>query len=89
MKRCLAAQDLAERLELPEEALGALRLTLIGGRRALAENHRGILEYGEERIRLAGQRGSVTLEGSGLRLGAMNRRELLIVGKIQRVEWDG
>ena len=43
--------DLAERLELPGELLpGTGRLTLSGGRRALVEGQRGILEYTAERI---------------------------------------
>ena len=44
-------QELTERLELPEEALlAAAKLTVTGGKRALVENHRGVLEYGQERI---------------------------------------
>ena len=42
--------ELAERLELPEDLLpGSGRLTLSGGRQALVEGHRGILEYTPER----------------------------------------
>ena len=38
--------DLAESLELPEEALSdALRVTIIGRRRAVGEHHRGLLGY--------------------------------------------
>ena len=38
--------DLAESLELPEEALSdALRVTIIGRRRAVVEHHRGLLGY--------------------------------------------
>ena len=83
------ALSLAERLELPEEALlNAAKLSVTGGRRALIENHRGILEYGRERIVVGAGRGKICLSGSELRLAAMNRTELLIVGNVQSVEWE-
>ena len=82
-------QELTERLELPQEALlGAAKLTVTGGRRALVENHRGVLEYGEERIVVSVGRGKLTVSGGGLGIEAMNRRELLIRGRIQSVEWE-
>ena len=83
------ALDLSERLELPEEALlGAAKLSVTAGRRALVENHQGILEYSRERIVVSIGRGQIRLGGSELRLLAMNKRELLIGGRIQNVEWE-
>jgi len=80
-------QELTERLELPEEALlGSAKLT--GGRRAVVENHRGVLEYGEERIVVSVGRGRLSISGAGLSIEAMNRRELLVKGRIQTVEWE-
>ena len=82
-------QELTERLELPEEALlGSAKLTVTGGRRAGVENHRGVLEYGEERIVVSVGRGRLSISGAGLSIEAMNRRELLVKGRIQTVEWE-
>lgn len=82
-------QELTERLELPEEALlAAAKLTVTGGKRALVENHRGVLEYGQERIVVSAGRGKLCISGSGLGIEAMNRNELLICGRIQCVEWE-
>ena len=82
-------EDLAERLELPQEALpGALRLTALDDRRLLIENHRGLLAYGTEEIRVAAARGALTVRGSGLTMSAMDRSALLIVGHLQRIEWE-
>ena len=54
MKKGGLLPSLAERLELPEEALdGAAKLTVTAGRRALIENPRGILVYSRERIAVA------------------------------------
>lgn len=85
----ILAADLAERLELPEDALlSAAKLSLTAGRRALVENHKGILEYGTERILISTGRGKISLSGSELRLVAMSKSQLLISGKIQNVEWE-
>lgn len=83
------ACQLCESLELPEDALpGLARLCLSGGRRALIENHRGILAYGPSYIAVAVEGGRLGLSGGELRLLAMNRRELLIGGRIEQVEWS-
>lgn len=80
--------DLAEKLELPTEILpGTPSLTLTGGRSALVEGHRGLLEYSEERVVLALKRGKISISGAGLRLRAMNAGELVVSGRIDTVEW--
>lgn len=80
--------ELAEKLELPGEVLpGAGSICITGGRNALVEGHRGILEYSEDRIVLALRRGKITLSGAGMQLRAMNGGELLVSGRIQNVEW--
>lgn len=81
------AESLAETLELPAEALGAAKLTVTAGSRVLIENHRGLLEYGAERIVVSAGREKLLLSGAGLHLLGMNRRELLIGGQLRLVEW--
>ena len=80
--------ELADKLELPEDVLlGSGKLTVTGGRSAVIENHRGVLEYTDERIVVAVPRGKVCLDGTGLRLKAMNKNELLVGGRIRNIEW--
>ena len=80
---------LAERLALPEEILpGVGRLTLSGGRQALIEGQRGILEYSGERIVISFGREKLSLTGDGLYLRAMNTEELLVTGRIRTAEWE-
>lgn len=80
--------ELADKLELPEDVLlGSGKLTVTGGRSAVIENHRGVLEYNAERIVVAVPRGKVCLDGTGLRLKAMNKNELLVGGRIRNIEW--
>ena len=80
---------LAERLALPEEILpGVGRLTLSGGRQALIEGQRGILEYTPERIVVSFGREKLSLSGDNLCLCAMNAGELLVSGRIRTAEWE-
>ena len=80
---------LAERLTLPEELFpGGGRLTLSGGRQALIEGQRGILEYTPERLVVSFGREKLSLSGDGLRLQAMNAGELLVSGRIRTAEWE-
>ena len=80
---------LAERLTLPEELFpGGGRLTLSGGRQALIEGQRGILEYTPERLVVSFGREKLILSGDGLKLQAMNAGELLVSGRIRTAEWE-
>ena len=89
MKKALSfAAALSERLSIPGEALGELKLSVAGSRRALIENHRGLLLCTPERIAVRGGRGSLSLRGTELRIEAMNERELLICGRIALAEWS-
>ena len=77
-KARLAAESLADRLDLPQAA----------GRQVFIENHCGILEYGTERICVAFDRGRVVINGAGLELVAMSGRELIIKGRLHSLEWE-
>lgn len=82
-------EDLAERLELPEEAVsGVTRLAAVDGRRLLIERHRGLLAYGTEEIRVATGGGQLVVRGTELQMSAMNRSELLITGRLQSLSWE-
>lgn len=68
------------------EARGALpRATLDGSRRALIENHRGIIEFSCERIRLASALGEITVVGTGLCLSQVRKDCLIILGRIDSI----
>lgn len=62
------------------------RVTSIGSRALLVENHRGIAEFGEERIVLATGCGNLTVEGEGLRLSDVRRDALIIRGDVRHVQ---
>ena len=82
-------EDLAERLQLPEEALsGAVKLTAVGDRRLLIEQHQGLLAYSADTIRVSTGQGQIVLHGSELTMSAMNQTELLVAGRLQSLDWE-
>ena len=81
-------RELAERFDLPEEAFGAMRLTLTGTGRVLIENHGAILEYGDSSIQLAHERERLRINGEGLRLRALDAGELHITGRVREIDLE-
>lgn len=78
----------ADVLDLPGEVIGGVpRVTVTGCRRVFIENHRGILEYGENEIDINGGRVVIKIRGDGLRLLSMNDGELLIAGTVSGLEF--
>ncbi len=78
----------ADVLDLPGEVIGGVpRVTVTGCRRVFIENHRGILEYGENEIDINGGRVVIKVRGEGLRLCSMNDGELLIAGTVSGLEF--
>ena len=62
------------------------RITSLGNRSLLVENHRGILDFACDRILLATACGEVEVMGSNLSLSDVRRDALIIHGCIQDVK---
>lgn len=79
-------QHLADRTELESEALPGLPiLEIAGDRRVLIERHKGVLEYGPERIRVRVSYGTVCITGCGMELVRMGHQQLVIAGRVDSV----
>lgn len=80
-----------ERLSGPEDpTLKPRTLAEIYGRdRLLVEQHRGIVSYGTECIRIAATFGELVVEGSELRLCCMSRSQLVIRGRLESLRMEG
>ena len=84
-RRSLLEQT-ARVFDLPADAVaGVPRVELTGDRELRMENHRGILAYGEEEIRISGGAYIVRVTGQGLQLRTMNTLALLITGRIDGI----
>lgn len=88
MKETLTAR-LAARLDIPAEAMSAApRITISGAGRVLIEGHRGLLEFGEERIAAAGAGCTILVRGERLRMRAMSGRDMVVTGRLWAVELE-
>ncbi|MBQ4321914.1 MAG: sporulation protein [Oscillospiraceae bacterium] len=76
----------AEMFDLPGEVTaGQSFIAVTGNGRVYIDGHRGILEYGEERISVRCGKMIASVEGLKLKLCAMSERELLVTGKLHSI----
>ena len=61
------------------------RATLEGRTRVLIENHTGIVEFTEEKLRLSSKLGEIAVAGFGLSLAQVRERCLIAEGRIDSV----
>ena len=82
-----AKRPVLEALALPEDAAGgAVRLTALGSERLLVENHLGLAELTETRVRLVTPEGMLAVSGEGLRLVDVRPGALCVSGGIRVIE---
>ncbi|HIV86324.1 MAG TPA: YabP/YqfC family sporulation protein [Candidatus Monoglobus merdigallinarum] len=68
--------------------LGLPVVTMLGNRELTIENYVGILEYGEEEIRIKCRAVSVLIEGTGLELKTMTDDFLYITGRFKCFSYE-
>ena len=76
-------------LNVPTETLSALPLGTFRGREALSiENHKGIIAYDSDCIRICVQGGAVVVHGRDLTIASMGKDLLSIKGAIRIIELE-
>ncbi|MBC9785043.1 sporulation protein YqfC [Heliobacillus mobilis] len=79
---------LAGLLEMPKDVLMDYpKVTMIGNVQLVLENHRGIVEYTEERIRVLVTGGQLEIFGEKLVLRTILPEELMVEGRIHQVHF--
>jgi sporulation protein YqfC len=79
---------IAKALDIPKDLLFDLpRVTMIGNVQLYVENHIGLLEFSDTRIRLHTKSGNIYVYGSSLIIRSVMFREILIEGIIENVKW--
>lgn len=77
----------AQLLDMPQDVVYDLpRLTLIGDRQLYIENHRGIVDFSTEKLRLALSKGELEVTGSSLVIRTIWTEEVFIEGIITNIE---
>lgn len=82
--------SLADFFELPRDiVLDLSRLTLIGNKQIYLENHKGIVEYDDRRIRVRTNSGILVITGQDLVIRNLYAVELYVEGDIESLEIIG
>jgi len=77
----------AQLLDMPQDVVYDLpRLTIIGDRQLYIENHRGIVHFSNEKLRLALSKGEIEITGSGLVIRTIWTEEIFVEGVITNIE---
>ncbi|MFC3798231.1 sporulation protein YqfC [Cohnella sp. GCM10012308] len=73
-------------LDLPQDVvMDVPRITMIAGLQLTVENHRGVLHFSQDRLRLAMDRGELEIVGSDLVIRLIGGEEVFVEGKITGV----
>jgi sporulation protein YqfC len=80
-------QKIAETLELPKDVvMDVPKVTLIGNVQLNIENHRGIVEYNENYIRINTSIGTLKITGSSLVIKDIVSDEIVLTGCIENID---
>jgi len=80
---------ISDLFELPREVMMNLpRLTLVGNIQIYLENHRGVIAYDEQKVRIGVENGEIIIRGVNLQIKNLVAEELLIKGTINGIDYD-
>ncbi|MCA0754590.1 sporulation protein YqfC [Paenibacillus sp. N4] len=78
----------AELLDMPHDVVYDLpRLTMIGDRQLYIENHRGVIHFSNERLRLSLSNGELEVNGSELVIRTIWTEEVFVEGVITNIQF--
>ncbi len=83
-----AIENIASKLNLPEDVLlGATIVTINGNRELNVENYRGLAEYDDNKIVVQGKKCMIVVEGQKLKIEYFSNVDMKIKGLIKSVEY--
>lgn len=83
-------ENISEILELPKDIMLDLpKITLLGSLELSIENHKGIIEYTNEKIRVKSKEGIIKILGKDLLIKTIIKEAIIISGKISSIEFEG
>lgn len=81
-------ESISNALELPKDiVLDVAKVILIGTDNVTVENHKGIIEYNEDQIRINTSSGVLTINGSKLNIKSILQEEITITGEIYCISY--
>lgn len=88
-KRKTRASRLNDILEMPKEVVSnEPKITIVGFNQILIENYKSILEYEEFYVKINTYIGAININGFGLRLKEMTGDDIMVLGKIDSLDFE-
>ena len=82
-------QKLAGFLDIPQDiVLDLPRITMLGNKQLLVENHEGIIEYTPLLVRIKLNQGELIITGEELTLGNLQAEQILVEGTVRDITYD-
>ncbi|MGE5328331.1 MAG: sporulation protein YqfC [Deltaproteobacteria bacterium] len=81
-------EKMGEVLEIPKElVLDTGKLTIVGQKQLFLENHKGIVEYEDFRIKVNTREGIIQLEGNGMDIKEITSEDIMVTGEIYTIQF--
>jgi sporulation protein YqfC len=78
----------ANMLDVPQDVILDLpRVTMIGNMQLYIENHRGVLHFSDEMLKLGLSKGQLEVHGSNLVIRAILAEEVLVEGTVREMKY--
>lgn len=82
------SQVMADFMEIPRDlVLDMPKLTLTGQEELYLENHKGIIEYSQHKLKVNLNRGFLEIYGDTLEIAALRSDEMIVVGRITGIQF--
>ncbi|MBM7855716.1 sporulation protein YqfC [Desulfohalotomaculum tongense] len=82
-------RQVSDFLEIPRDVMLDLpKIVLVGSLQVFIENHRGIVEYTSETVRVIVGDGEISIAGENLSLRNITADEIIVEGQIKRLNID-
>lgn len=79
--------NMSEALELPKDVMLNLpKIIMIGSIQLNISNHKGIIEYTQETLRINSNAGVIKITGQDMELKTILSEEIIVIGRVEKVE---
>jgi sporulation protein YqfC len=87
-KKNTVSRKIADILDLPRDVILDLpKISALGNSQITVENHRGIIEYRPDLMRISTSRGEIRIIGANLTIGTILRDEIVVEGRLMSFEY--
>lgn len=83
-------QNIAEKLDLPRDIiLNMPKITVTGGNEIVIENHKGVVLFGENQVKINSGVGLISIHGERFEILFMGGSTITIGGKFKSIVYEG